>query len=130
LAPLSKRREILEKSSVNEILQDSLLRSPLSDKVCKAPTAERKNSAVPRTCEALRSKFPIWPTRTEKGEAHQLVWPLFLKGVKYLRSLLSMKFFRTPYFVLLFLIRFLVYLYRRFRRRSIRHLSLLGSMCN
>jgi hypothetical protein len=30
---LSKRREILEKSSVNEILQDSLLRSPLSDKV-------------------------------------------------------------------------------------------------
>ena len=51
---LSKRREILEKSSVNEILQDSLLRSPLSDKV---------------------------------------------------------------------------FLYRRFRR-SIRHLSLLGSMCN
>ena len=41
-----------------------------------------------------------------------------------------MKFFRTPYFVLLFLIRFLVYLYRRFRRRLIRHLSLLGSMCN
>jgi hypothetical protein len=35
-----------------------------------------------------------------------------------------MKFFRTPYFVLLFLIRFLVYLYRRFRRRSLRHLSL------
>jgi hypothetical protein len=37
---LSKRREILEKSSVNEILQDSLLRSPLSDKVfglSKAP---------------------------------------------------------------------------------------------
>jgi hypothetical protein len=30
---LSKRREILEKSSVNEILQDSLLRSPLYDKV-------------------------------------------------------------------------------------------------
>jgi hypothetical protein len=30
---LSKRCEILEKSSVNEILQDSLLRSPLSDKV-------------------------------------------------------------------------------------------------
>jgi hypothetical protein len=30
---LSKRREILEKSSVNEILQDSLLRSPLSDKI-------------------------------------------------------------------------------------------------
>jgi hypothetical protein len=30
---LSKRREILEKSSVNEILQDTLLRSPLSDKV-------------------------------------------------------------------------------------------------
>jgi hypothetical protein len=29
---LFKRREILEKSSVNEILQDSLLRSPLSDK--------------------------------------------------------------------------------------------------
>jgi hypothetical protein len=29
---LSKRREILEKSSVNEILQDSLFRSPLSDK--------------------------------------------------------------------------------------------------
>jgi hypothetical protein len=28
---LSERREILEKSSVNEILQDSLLRSPLSD---------------------------------------------------------------------------------------------------
>ena len=25
---------------------------------------------------------------------------------------------------------FSVYLYRRFRRRSIRHLSLLGSMCN
>ena len=30
---LSRRREILEKSSVNEILQDTLLRSPLSDKV-------------------------------------------------------------------------------------------------
>jgi hypothetical protein len=30
---LSKRREILEKSYVDEILQDSLLRSPLSDKV-------------------------------------------------------------------------------------------------
>jgi hypothetical protein len=30
---LSKRREILEKSSVSEILQDTLLRSPLSDKV-------------------------------------------------------------------------------------------------
>jgi hypothetical protein len=29
-----------------------------------------------------------------------------------------MKFFRTPDFVLLFLIRFSVYLYRRFRRRS------------
>jgi hypothetical protein len=29
---LSRRREILEKSSVNEILQDTLLRSPLSDK--------------------------------------------------------------------------------------------------
>jgi hypothetical protein len=52
---LSKKREILEKSSVNEILQDSFV---------------------------------------------------------------------------LFLIRFLVYLYRRFRRRTIRHLSLLGSMCN
>jgi flagellar biogenesis protein FliO len=39
-----------------------------------------------------------------------------------------MKFFRTPYFVLLFLIRFLIYLYRRFRRRSTSHLSLLGSM--
>jgi hypothetical protein len=31
-----------------------------------------------------------------------------------------MKFFRTPYFVLLFMIRFFVYLYRRFRRRSIK----------
>jgi hypothetical protein len=40
---LSRRREILEKSSVNEILQDSL--------------PERKNSAVPRTCEELRRKF-------------------------------------------------------------------------
>jgi hypothetical protein len=30
---LSKRREILEKSSVSESLHDSLLRSPLSDKV-------------------------------------------------------------------------------------------------
>ena len=29
MGTLSKRREILEKSSVNEILQDSLLRSPL-----------------------------------------------------------------------------------------------------
>ena len=28
------------------------------------------------------------------------------------------------------LIRFLVFLYRRFRRRSIRHFSLKGSMCN
>jgi hypothetical protein len=40
---LSKRREILEKSSVNEILQDSLLRSPLSDKVNKTPQPLRVN---------------------------------------------------------------------------------------
>ena len=33
MGTLSKRREILEKSFVNEILQDSFLRSPLSDKV-------------------------------------------------------------------------------------------------
>jgi hypothetical protein len=33
---LSKRREILEKSSVSESLHDSLLRSPLSDKVLEA----------------------------------------------------------------------------------------------
>jgi hypothetical protein len=31
---LSKRSEILEKSSVNESLKDSLLSSPLSDKIC------------------------------------------------------------------------------------------------
>jgi hypothetical protein len=111
---LSKRREILEKSSVNEILQDSFLRSPLSDKVfglslqkvqkevketlplldhhLLCPEAKRqllkeRTQQYPEHVKHYRASSPNWPTRTEKGEA-------------------------------------------RFRKRSIRHLSLLGSMSN
>ena len=50
---LSKRRKILEKSSVNEILQDSLLRSPLSDKVFGL-SLQKVQEAVNKTPQSLR----------------------------------------------------------------------------
>jgi hypothetical protein len=50
---LSKRREILEKSSVNEILQDSLLRSPLSDKVFGL-SLQKAQEEVIKTPQPLR----------------------------------------------------------------------------
>jgi hypothetical protein len=50
---LSKRREILEKSSVNEILQDSLLRSPLSDKVFGL-SLQKVQEKVNKTPQPLR----------------------------------------------------------------------------
>ena len=50
---LSKRREILEKSSVNEILQDSLLRSPLSDKVFGL-SLQKVQEEVNKTPQPLR----------------------------------------------------------------------------
>jgi hypothetical protein len=50
---LSKRHEILEKSSVNEILQDSLLRSPLSDKVFGL-SLQKLQEEVNKTPQPLR----------------------------------------------------------------------------
>jgi hypothetical protein len=50
---LSKRREILEKSSVNEILQDSLIRSPLSDKVFDL-SLQKVQEEVNKTPQPLR----------------------------------------------------------------------------
>ena len=50
---LSKRREILKKSSVNEILQDSLLRSPLSDKVFGL-SLQKVQEEVNKTPQPLR----------------------------------------------------------------------------
>ena len=50
---LSKRCEILEKSSVNEILQDSLLRSPLSDKVFGL-SLQKVQEEVNKTPQPLR----------------------------------------------------------------------------
>jgi hypothetical protein len=50
---LSKRREILEKSSVNESLQDSLLRSPLSDKVFGL-SLQKVQEEVNKTPQPLR----------------------------------------------------------------------------
>ena len=53
MGTLSKRREILEKSSVNEILQDSLLRSPLSDKVFGL-SLQKVQEEVNKTPQPLR----------------------------------------------------------------------------
>ena len=50
---LSKRREILEKSFVNEILQDSLLRSPLSDKAFGL-SLQKVQEEVNKTPQPLR----------------------------------------------------------------------------
>jgi hypothetical protein len=73
---LSKRREILEKSSVSESLQESLLRSPLSDKVFGLSLQKvQDTSQYPEHVKHYGASSPIRPTRTEKGKAHQLVWP-------------------------------------------------------
>ena len=55
---LSKRREILEKSSVNEILQDSLPRSPLSDKVFGL-SLQKVQEEVNKTPQPLRANVQL-----------------------------------------------------------------------
>jgi hypothetical protein len=55
---LSERRDILEKSSVNEIRQDSLLRSPLSDKVFGL-SLQKVQEEVNKTLQPLRVNMQL-----------------------------------------------------------------------
>ena len=80
---LSKRSEILDKSSVNETLKDSLMKSPLTDKivglslqkvqeeVSKAPQSVSVNVRLndgKRTIASSSSGYRPTPTFLQKGE--------------------------------------------------------------
>ena len=80
---LSKRSEILDKSSVNETLKDSLMKSPLTDKmfglslqnaqeeVSKAPQSVSVNVGLndgKRTTASSSSGYQPTPTFLQKGE--------------------------------------------------------------
>ena len=53
---------------------------PLLDHHLPCPEAKRqllkeRTQQYPEHVKHYGASSPIWPTRTEKGEAHQLVWP-------------------------------------------------------